>query len=334
MAENIARIATALGSIEDVLAQRVTPGGMDITAPLDMQGNSLTDVAAVVFASGNASEAPGSIFYREGDWYVVDAVGSIQLTDGGQLNAASIGGIQGDYGGVNPAAVTFEDASAQYHFTHDTGEYADVVVRDVILQGTNGTITLSVDDAITGDRDLTLKSLPATGKSLLVYDSAGTLEDSAVTRATNTPLLTDINVSGEIEHGNRTLVISGVAAHAYPAGSAQQTFTPVRVISTANVTLFYSIPLITGDRIKHVVFPVFGNASADITAISVYVTSVAGVDTLIGSETVTNPAAAWVDIPVDVTDTTLAAGDTVTLVISISASGVAIGNVRVTYDHP
>jgi hypothetical protein len=200
MAENVARIRTALSSIEDSIATPATPAALNITSAIDMRGNSLTDVASLVFTSGNASGTPGTLFYYDGDWYVVDAVGMIQLTDGGQLNAASVGGIQGDYGGVNPAAVTFVDASAQYQFTHDTGEYADVVVRDVILQGLAGTVTLHVDNTLTGDRDINFKTLPASGKSLLVYDAAtSTLEDNDVTRVTNDVLVTDLDANGNIE---------------------------------------------------------------------------------------------------------------------------------------
>lgn len=80
MATNIARIATALQSIEDSIAERVSPAGININAPLDMQGNALTDVAALQFASGNVPSTAGSFYYYNGAWYAIDDVGTIQAS--------------------------------------------------------------------------------------------------------------------------------------------------------------------------------------------------------------------------------------------------------------
>lgn len=56
MATNIARIATALQSIEDSIAERVSPAGININAPLDMQGNALGDQRL----TGNAGTGYGA----------------------------------------------------------------------------------------------------------------------------------------------------------------------------------------------------------------------------------------------------------------------------------
>jgi hypothetical protein len=255
MAVNVARIATALSAIEDSIAQLVTPAALDITAPLDMRGNLLFDVASVQFVSGNAQNTAGSIYYYNGDWYVVDSVGTIQLTDAGQLNAASVGGIKGDYGGVNPAAVTFVDSNGQYIFTEDTGVYADIVADDLILKGSAGDLTFAVDAALTGSRAINIKSLPSSGKSLLVYDAAtSTLEDNAVTRATNTVNITALDASGNVDAASYTVDVDRlvlVAGAAAASSTATHTFSGTGwTYGASTLGVYYPLTLTVGAVIK------------------------------------------------------------------------------------
>lgn len=180
MSTNVERIAVALAAIEASLADLVTPAALNINGPVDFDGNSLEQVSAVKFATGNHSTSAGSIYYDNGEFYVVDATSAIQLTLNGQINVAGVGGIVGDYGGSNPATVTYVDSSGQYVFTEDTGVYADVVCDDVILKGDNGSVILGVDAALAGTRTANFKTLPSSGSALLAYNSAtNAIEDAS-----------------------------------------------------------------------------------------------------------------------------------------------------------
>ncbi len=332
MAENIGRIRTALSLIEDSMAQKATPAALDMTAPLDMQGNALVDVSSIVFTSGNSSETPGSIFYFAGDWYVVDAVGTIQITDAGQLNAASVGGIKGDYGGVNPAAVTYVDSSGQYVFTESAGVYADLVADDLILQGATGSVTFAVDAALAGTRTISIKSLPSSGKSLLVYDAAtSTLEDNAVTRATNAALFTDIDVSGEIKHGEKTVNwfppwiyrdASGLVNPAFWTGDAMR----VQISGSGGVHRIPGPPLRVGWRLKKVnyEFNSATNPTADALIIQNYDTGTAKAITVSGTSpfriyTLNTPYA-------------VAAGDVLWLKITPGTQAIDFARFELVYD--
>lgn len=97
------------------------------------------------------------------------------------------------------------------------------------------------------------------------------------------------------------------------------------------------IPLIQGDRIKSVTFARYGDGSADMDVGIGHMTA-AGTYTLINPgavvTTVTNPGAAWADTTIDVTDTTLAAGDCLSIYFDGNAVNLRVSNIRVTYSHP
>lgn len=134
----VGKIATALQAIEDSIAEAATPAGLDITGNLDIDGNHLVNVGGIVLAAGNAPASAGSIYYSGGNFYAKDATGVIQLTSAGSINVAGVGGIGGDYGGVNPATVDFHDGSGQYRFKEDGTTWADGVFDDVLLMHSGG----------------------------------------------------------------------------------------------------------------------------------------------------------------------------------------------------
>lgn len=109
---------------------------------------------------------------------------------------------------------------------------------------------------------------------------------------------------------------------------------PIRANIVAATTCYKAIPLKTGDRITTITTSILGDGSADITNYEVVKTSAAGVDTSLGTTTSTNPAASWNNLTLDVTDSTLAAGEALTLVITTNATGISIGNTRVSYVRP
>jgi hypothetical protein len=104
-------------------------------------------------------------------------------------------------------------------------------------------------------------------------------------------------------------------------------------LSSIAADQFLDVPMKVGDRLKSFSFWLYGDGAADVT-VTVYKFSSAMVATSIGSLVVTNQAAAWAEKIIDVTDTTLAAGESVGVVFAASATGLRLGTASKTYDHP
>jgi hypothetical protein len=83
---------------------------------LDLNNIPITDASYVAFydqGSAPSAAIAGRFAYANGEMWVVNSTGAIQVTSGSGLNAAAIGGIAGDYGGANPASVRFVDAATR-----------------------------------------------------------------------------------------------------------------------------------------------------------------------------------------------------------------------------
>lgn len=107
-------------------------------------------------------------------------------------------------------------------------------------------------------------------------------------------------------------------------------------ISTSGVTLgtpWLAVPvdLDPGDRVKSIDLAVFGTGAQ--LSVLVNAVNAAMVGTSIGSVAV-QPSTSWSHVPLDVADTTLAAGGTFQIVLSASGPGIRVGTITVTYDHP
>lgn len=176
---------------------------LDSGSDIDLNGKSITNVYGIQFQNHTDAVAntPGLIRYYGNEWYLVTAAGAVQVTSGGVINAASVGGIGGDYGGVNPASVRFVDASQRYDFWDD---YAGTALGYVkargfdVANGAAGAKRARIDYGGAADVVLTLPAtIPAANRSVLQIDNAGDISfnDSA------TPLTEDLWLGNkEIKH--------------------------------------------------------------------------------------------------------------------------------------
>jgi hypothetical protein len=159
MADVVAKLVTALEVIEADLEPRITAGELDISTELSLGGAPLTNAAGVRL-SGGSSSVVGTIYESDGDFFMVSGEGLVQLTADGGINVAAAGVIGGDYGGANPATVTYSDGDGEYDFKEEPGVWADIGADDIVLHSAAGSVTVSVDDAISTDRALNIKDLP------------------------------------------------------------------------------------------------------------------------------------------------------------------------------
>src|ERR1043165_3553208 len=171
------KVIQCFSDIEDSIADKATPAGLDITTSLSFGGNPITSLGYATFADGNNPTAAGSAYYDSGDFYLFTAAGAVRLTASGGVNAAGIGGIGGDYGGANPALVEYDDAPGEFIFTEDTGVYADLVCDDVVLWNNAGTFKtrLTAHPTLAASYTVTLPAAVPSETTQVRMDSSGNL---------------------------------------------------------------------------------------------------------------------------------------------------------------
>lgn len=357
MSTIVSKLTIALSAIEDDLEPAITPGQININSALSMNGAALTNVGSVQLASGNAPTTPGSFYYADGEFHAVDSTSDVRITLNGAIDASSVGGISG-MGGTD-AAVTYDLASTQFRFTSDTGVWADLVARKLILESASGSVAFAVDNAITTARQFNVKSLPSSGVSLLAYDASGSaLVDNDVTRATNDLKVTNVDASGNVAvTGNITL--SGGFIHpdmkyTVPThnGSATGTTCTATIYGLTFATRFTTgatwrqhIPLRVGQRVKAITLhcTTYNIAGASgtpaqpklelwkytsalaLTVVQSQAFSAVGTATL----TISSPAAAASD---DIWFVAINFGQTSPDVANTSSADATINNIQVTID--
>lgn len=272
---------------------------------------SVNALASALFV--NSDDANNLYFRNQGGT-------NVKITDGGTLNVSIVGGIGGDYSAVG-ALVSFSDANNAYLFQQQGAPRPWAIMQcgdlDIFQAAASivNRVKLKSPAALAASYDLTLPTaLP--------------LVTSTVSCSPTGQLAFDT-------HGDRVLTISAAAFTASTATDLTMNpggTTPVRAVSGTPTTAYLAIPLRTGDRIKSVVYSRLGDGVVDTVDAVVVVTAAGGSTTIFtGSES--NITAAWADRTANVTDTVLAAGETVTLQIATGAN-LQLGNVRITYDRP
>jgi hypothetical protein len=106
--------------------KQITPAGMNINQVLSLNTNQLSDIASLALANLASLPVQASLIYEYGgELYFNDASGNqVQLTSGGTINAASIGGITG-LGGTT-GSVTYSSLAKNFLFESAPGETASI----------------------------------------------------------------------------------------------------------------------------------------------------------------------------------------------------------------
>jgi len=250
-----AKVVAALAAIQADLEPRIGAGALDIDTELSMNGAPLTNVGGIRLQGGGSSVV--GTLYMDEELHAVTSAGDVQITDNGALAITALGVIGGDYGGSNPAAVTFQDSDGSYWFKEDPSTWADVYMRDLFLNGAAGSLRVTLDSSFSGNQVVKFKSLPADSGVLVYKASDDTLNDNASVRADNLRAV-DVDISGKVLHGEwsysgnfvypNVLVVSGVVA-------ANGTAAGVVIgdnISAADAYLHIPITLRSNERVKSV----------------------------------------------------------------------------------
>lgn len=170
---------------------QVPSAGIGVDASLEMNGYDLTETRTVRFdnQSGglNGAEDIACIYSGGGNLFFNDASGvQIQLTAGGALNAASIGGIGGDYG-TSTASVYYQSVDETFYFTSDTDTPATVNVGSVIVREPSvsnpDSITIKSPASLPTSYDITLPTALPASTLPLSMSAAGVLAAGQISTA-------------------------------------------------------------------------------------------------------------------------------------------------------
>lgn len=172
------------------LSTKIPALSINFNSDQNLAGSALTNAGYLTLA--NTAATPGSSPVNRltafgGDLYYVSPSGVIQLTSGALLNSAAIGGITGDYGGVNPAQFRYDSINTRYdaYANFSTGTWASVRAKNLQMTASptsTVTATLSwVGNA--ANKSFTLPTAPTTTLQLPMYmDTAGNMTPGHASR--------------------------------------------------------------------------------------------------------------------------------------------------------
>jgi hypothetical protein len=161
---------------------QVPTAGINVNADFSLVNFNLTSARSLRLTSQASSLSTASdkncVSVVSGDLYYNNGSGTaIQLTSGSGLNAASIGGIGGDYA-TSSASVTYNNTTKTFSFTQSSGVTAKMSFGDLaIFENVSSAqgITIKSPTSLGSAYTLTLPTgLPASTK-LLTVSSAGAI---------------------------------------------------------------------------------------------------------------------------------------------------------------
>jgi hypothetical protein len=246
-----------LQQVIDVLAQRVTVDGLNVSAALDMQGHALVDATAIEFVTNGDPGVANSIYYSAGgELFVRDGSNrAVQLTSGGVVNVAGSGGFGGDYASSNQNGASFSNSTGAFTFTTTGGTtYATVEHGELKVHAGSSanSVGLKVPSSLT-TYELTLPgALPAGQQSLVTCDITGGL---------NYRLSASFTESVPVSNGTPVVSAGGLSYSQLQGWS----------FGTGDV-LSIGIPYTVGDRIDSVLF----GANNPVTGTLVHVSDTGG----------------------------------------------------------
>ncbi len=345
----------------------VRSNGISINANLTFAGWCATQVAAIGFAERISAGTPTipnqSLWVSSVDdeLYWRRAGGTdVKVTAGAALNVSIVGGITGDYSAAG-ASFYYDDANKRYKALRSVSPdfWASVATGDLELlekaSGISNKVTLKSPAALAASYSLSFPAALPVGKRAvqcsaiggLTFDNAfsgaasfdssvaatGAVSGNGFTATANANVT--ISGTGEYKHGDRVLAIHPFDG--WPGSTAVSPNNSGYAQWSLSGTLSFGATLLQGDRIKSVTFARYGDGVADFD-VGIAVITAAGASTLINpgavNTLVSNPGAAWADTTIDVTDTTIAAGESLYMYFIGNATGLRLGSIRVTYDRP
>ncbi len=216
----------------------VPTSGLNINADLSFASFNATALRSARLstnASPLALVTDLGCLYRSGvDLWFNDGSGNqIQLTASGALNAASIGGIGGDYA-TSTASVAYSNSSKTFTFLQDTNKSSLLDTGTILLRRTDITssaaTTIQANPSLTAGWTLTLPTAVPASTSLVQIDSSGNLSFS------NTPpTLASLTLTGDLVVGT-TSTFTGATTFSANTATTVPYLNGSKVLTSSAVT--------------------------------------------------------------------------------------------------
>lgn len=226
-----AKILAAVQAIIADIEPRIGSGALDIDTELSMNGAPLTNVGGVRLQNG-FSTVIGTLYMDE-ELHAVTSAGDVQITAGGVLNVTALGTIGGDYGGANPAEVTFNDLANEYRFKEDSSSWSTLSAKGMLLNDALGnSFRLSCDPGLSGDQQIKFKSVPTTGHGMFAYNSA---DSSLVDAVGVSPMVGGMTFTANIDVAGHKILHTDQSANGHFTTAGAVSIAPGAVAGLANV---------------------------------------------------------------------------------------------------
>lgn len=204
----MAKLVTVAQAIQADIEPKIVPAEISVTSQLDMRSYPIVNIGALIMEAANNAAGDGTVgqaVYYLGNWYLVGSLGAVQITDGDHLAAIGFAGIAGDYGGANPARVTYNSSGHTYVFTYNTGVYAQLVAASLNMPtAAGGDVTIVPDATLTGSTNFILPAPAVSGISSLGINTSGAvIKDGTITH--NQTISATLTVDTLAVTGNETV---------------------------------------------------------------------------------------------------------------------------------
>lgn len=213
----------------------VPSSGLNINGTLSFQQNNATELRSTqYFDNSTPLGLPADlrcVYSVNGDLYYNDGVGNqIQLTVGGALNAASVGGIGGDYA-TSTASVFYTSLNTTFTFWQSSGVPATIDVGTVIIRAEVASafgVSLTANPAMSADYTLVLPTVLPASLKILTLDASGnigaTLYIDGTTIKNNANVLSVDAASLNIQSEHAWELNGSYSALSYPLTAIDSTF--------------------------------------------------------------------------------------------------------------
>lgn len=201
----VAKLIAMFQVLQADIEAKILPSEFSWTSDLTAQGHSLSNLSKIQLDNlASAAGLPtGTVYMQSGDIFVQTASGAVRLTLNGQINASGLGGISGDFGGSNPARVTYTDLTDTYTFTADTNDYSELECQSVKLRNNGNWTTVKADPATSTAQAWTLGAQNTSGIALLRQSNTGIVQSTGtVTEPITMSESITFTGAGKIKHGN------------------------------------------------------------------------------------------------------------------------------------
>lgn len=248
----LTKLITALQTIQGDVEASVLGSEIQWLADFSASGHGLVDLSKVQLddIASSVGLETGTIFFQNGELCVQTPSGPIQLTLNGVINAAGFGGITGDYGGSNPARVTYTDATDVYTFTADTNDWSDLEINDLKLRNNGNWATLGADPAVATPQAWGLGTANTSGVALVRQNASGILSTAGtVTTSFTTSGSITFSGAGQMKHGSKGRTVVAIPAGVLTNGTEFER----GIVATGNMSGAIRLPALTqGERLLSV----------------------------------------------------------------------------------